>query len=299
VITRAVILLLATLAACAPREQARASVRNVTDLTGRVVAVPQDPRRVLSLCSSATDTVLRLGAGARLAGIDEFSRIVPGTAAIAVLGKGSALSREQVLARNIDLAFVWWYQEDAATLLESLGVPVVKIRCQRAAEIPATVRFVGQCLDLADPAAALAAGVEKDLALLANAPRPNPPAIYLELYSPFKTGGGESYVNDLIELAGGRNIAATATGSVLLSAEQLFAANPERVILLEGAATAGSFASRGGFDSLSAVHNHRVHILDRYAMVAGAGFPEGVARLKSLLANPPVNPAASNQPNNH
>ena len=298
-IARALILLLATLAACTPRDDARASVRNVTDPTGRVVAVPQDARRVLSLCTSATDTVLRLGAGARLAGIDEFSRIVPGTDTIAVLGKGSALSREQVLARKIDLAFVWWYQDDAASLLESLGVPAVKIRCQRAAEIPATVRFVGQCLDLADPAATLAAGVEKDLALLASTPRSDLPAVYLELYSPFKTGGRDSYVNDLIEMAGGRNIAVTATGSVLLSAEQLFAANPERVILLEGASTIGSFGNRGGFDSLSAVRNHRVQVLDRYAMVAGAGFPEGVARLKSLLANPPAKTVPPHQSNTH
>jgi hypothetical protein len=65
------------------------------------VALPACPQHVLSLSTAVTDTLVRLGAGGRLAGIDEFSRIIPGAAAVPVLGKGSTLSREQVIARAI------------------------------------------------------------------------------------------------------------------------------------------------------------------------------------------------------
>jgi iron complex transport system substrate-binding protein len=258
--------------------------REIKDAAGYVVRVPAAPTHVLSLCTCATDTVIRLGEGRRLAGIDEYSRIVPGATNLAVLGKGSALSREQVLARQIDLAFVWWFQEDAARLLDDVGVPVVRLRCGRAAEVPATLRVVGQCLAATNAAEALARSVAEKLVQLAStSTNADAPRVYLELYSPFKTGGRDSYLNDLIELAGGRNVAAEASGSVLLSAERLLAADPQCVVLLSGFGTPGEFARRGGLDGLSAVKAQRIHVLDRYCLVAGAGLPEGVAALRRLL----------------
>jgi iron complex transport system substrate-binding protein len=284
--------LLPVLAAAAnTAQETGAGWREVKDAAGQVVKVPVAPGHVLSLCTSATDTILRLKEGARLAGIDEYSRIVPGATNLAVLGKGSAISREQVLARQIDLAFVWWFQDDVAQLLADLRVPVVKLRCGRAAEVPATIRLVGQCLGATDAAEALAQSVAEKLARLASLNTTNPPAVYLELYSPFKTSGRDSYLSDLFELAGGRNIAADAAGPVLLSSERLLAADPQCVVLISGFGTPEQFARRGGLENLSAVKAHRVHLLDRYCLVAGAGLPEGVAALRRLL-----HPTASSSP---
>jgi iron complex transport system substrate-binding protein len=283
----------AVLVACPAASHARetrADLRAIKDSTGQTVTVPAHPERVLSLCSSATDTILRLGEGARLAGIDEYSRVVPGATHLPVLGKGSAISREQVLAREIDLAIVWWFQDDVAQLLADLRVPVAKLRCSRADDVPASIRLVGQCLGATNAAHALAQSVAEKLARLAPTDTRTTLRVYLELYSPFKTSGRDSYMNDLIELAGGRNIAADATGPILLSSEQLLAADPQCVVLLAGFGTPEQFARRGGLENLSAVKARRVHILDRYGLVAGAGLPEGVAALRRLLALTPPTP---------
>ncbi|MGC8991710.1 MAG: ABC transporter substrate-binding protein [Verrucomicrobiia bacterium] len=244
------------------------------------------PQRVLSLCTSVTDTMLRLGQGARLAGIDEYSRAVPGAAHLPVLGKGSTISREEVLARGIDLAFVWWYQEQAAQTLADLRVPVVKVRCQRAREVPGVIRLVGAKLGCTNQAEALAQSAAARLACLESVCHTNAPRVYVELYSPFKTIGRDSYLNDLIELAGGRNIAADVAGSVLLSSERLLAADPQVVVLFDGFSTAEQFARRSGMKSLSAVQNQRVHVIDRHCLVAGAGFGDGVAVLSKLFRPP-------------
>lgn len=261
-----------------------ASGRQVTDSTGRTVAVPDAPRHVLSLCTTVTDTLLRLGARDRLAGIDEYSRIVPGTTNLSVLGRGGAISREQVLARNTDMAFVWWYQDDAAQLLADLRVPTLRIRCGRADEIPATIRLVGECVGLTHAATALAAGLAAELERLVPPARTNAPRVFLELYSPFKTSGRDSYLNDLIELAGGRNVAADATGSILFSGERLVQSDPDVVLLVAGFATPEAFARRSGMGVLSAVKTGRVHTVERYDLVAGAGLPRAVARLKTTIA---------------
>lgn len=258
--------------------------REVTDATARTVRVPDHPRQVLSLCTTVTDTLLRLGAADRFAGIDEHSRLVPGAAKLPVLGKGGSISREQVLARRTDLAFVWWYQDDAARLLAELRVPTLRIRCGRAGEIPAMIRLVGEGVGLSAAAAALARTLAADLERLRAPAGTNAPRVFLELYSPFKTSGRESYLNDLIELAGGRNVAAAAAGSILLSGEQLVQSDPEVVLLVGGFATPEAFARRSGMGALTAVRTGRVHLLDRYDLVAGAGFTQAVTRLRGLLA---------------
>jgi len=259
------------------------AIRRVEDLTGRKVLIPARPRHVLSLCTSVTDTMMRLGAEDRLAGIDEYSRIVPGTAKLAVLGKGSAISREQVLSREIDLVFVWWFQEDVAEMLADLRVPTVRIRCGRAEEIPASIRLVGLCAGLTNAANELAARVSTELNGLRQSAATNGPRVFIEMYSPFKTSGRDSYLNDLIELAGGHNVAAGATGSILFSAERLLESDPDVVVVIDGFGTPEEFARRSGLENLSAVKLRRIHVIDRYCLVAGAGLPEDVAKLRQLF----------------
>jgi iron complex transport system substrate-binding protein len=160
---------------------------------------------------------------------------------------------------------------------------VVKLRCRRAAEVPAMIRLVGERLGATNAANALAQNVADKLQRLAPPATADGPRVYFELYSPFKTSGRESYLNDLIELAGARNIAADAAGSVLLSSERLLAADPQCVVLVAGFGTPEQFARRGGLAGLSAVKAHRVFLLHRYCLVAGAGLPDGVAALRRLL----------------
>ena len=100
-------------------------LHEIVDMISRTVRVPKRPARLLSLCTSATDTVIALGVADRLVAIDEYGRVVPGAECVTVVGKGSAISREQVAALRVDLAFVWWYQDDVAKMLEDMAVPVV------------------------------------------------------------------------------------------------------------------------------------------------------------------------------
>jgi iron complex transport system substrate-binding protein len=266
--------------------------RFVTDMAGRQVRVPPSPRRMLSLCTTATDTAIALGATDRLAGIDEYSRVIPGSERVAVVGKGSALSREAVVALHIDLAFIWWYQDDAAAMLEDLAIPAVRIRSGRAAELPATIRLIGQCVNAPDAAATLATKVETFLSRSPATPTANAPQVFLELNGPFKTMGGDTYTNDLLELAGLRNIAADAKGSVLLSAERLTQTDPDAILVVGAANDITALVQRPGFAELRAVRKKQVFALDRYWLVAGPNLPQSVAHIRAAIAAPAVSSAS-------
>jgi len=268
-----------------PKDRGSTPLREVLDMTSRPVHIPAEARRVLSLCTSATDTIVRIGAGERLAAIDQYSLIVPGAEDVVVIGKGSAISREQVIALGIDLAFIWWYQDDAASLLEGLSVPSVRIRSTRMAEVPATIRLIGECLDHSQVAESLAREVADYIHIADSRQVASKKRVYLELYSPLRTVGGNSYINDLIELAGGTNIADDASGSVQLSAEHLIEADPDVILFVEGFATIPSIARRSGMRYLAAVRNKHVHSIDRYWLVAGPGLPAAEEHLRRVLAD--------------
>lgn len=272
------------LAANEPKDRGSEICREVVDMTSRPVHIPVEPRRVLSLCTSATDTIVRMGANERLAAIDQYSLIVPGTEDVVVIGKGSAISREQVIALGIDLAFIWWYQDDAATLLEGLSIPAVRIRSGRMTEVTAMIRLLGKCLGHSQIAESLAREVAEYIHRADSRPVASKTRVYLELYSPLRTVGGDSYINDLIELAGGRNIAGDTSGSVQLSAEHLIEADPDVILFVEGFGTIPSITRRSGMRELTAAQTGHVYPINRYWLVAGAGLPSAEEDLRSVLA---------------
>ncbi|MFW5798811.1 MAG: ABC transporter substrate-binding protein, partial [Planctomycetota bacterium] len=114
-------------------------------------------------------------------------------------------------------------------------------------------------------------------------PAASRPSVYVELYGPFKTMGRDTYLDDLLTLAGGRNIAAGATGSVLLSPEHLLGTDPEVILFVDEFTSLDRLADRSGLNRLSALHRGTVHGISRHTLVAGAGLPEVVDRLRHLI----------------
>jgi iron complex transport system substrate-binding protein len=260
--------------------------RSVADQSQRVARVPIHPQRILSLCTTATDSVVSLGVGDRLTAIDEYSRIIPGTQKAVVVGKGGALSREAVSSLHIDLAFVWWYQDDAASLLDDLAIPVVRIHSGRASELPATIRLIGQCVDAQDLAESLATKVDSFLSDAQTTRSPHTPLVFLELNGPYKTMGSDTYTNDLLEFAGLHNVAADTKGSVLLSAERLTQADPDAILVVGTSDDLTALVQRPGFSELRAVRQRQVYALDRYWLVAGPNLPQSVANIRATIAAP-------------
>jgi len=98
--------------------------------------------------------------------------------------------------------------------------------------------------------------------------------------NPLFTVGSGTLIDELITLAGGRNIV-TEPGYVPYSAEQLVKADPEVYMATKGSMSDPSqLEARAGFGDLSAVKNGRVVILeDNYVSRPG---PRAVLGLKQI-----------------
>ena len=246
------------------------------------------PERFYSTSTAATCLLLRLGAGNRLAAIGRYSRIVPGAKRIPVAGSGSSVSLETLAALGVNRAFVWHYQTGLKQRLERRGIKVTAIPAVRLAGYPELVRMVAAAAGKSKEGEVLIAEFRKSLkqAAATSQTTGRRPRVYFELYSPFRCAGGNSYLGDLLELAGGDNIETAVSVSGPVDPEWVIRSAPEVILFMKDATTREAIARRPGFARLPAVREGRIFAVDRAKVLEGADPSESAKYLRGLLTPP-------------
>jgi len=220
-------------------------------------AVEQDPdapqpppggvRRVVSLVPSVTETVFALERGDRLVGISTFCDYPP-DAVRALPRAGSYLTPnvERILALRPDVVIGVPTPGNQAAVeqLRALGVPVVIVGERTLEDTWQAIRTIGRWTGNDAGAAALVTRVEGEIAAVrADAARvPRRKLLFVVGHDPLVAAGSGLYLDELIDAAGGSNVAAAAGGSwPRLSLETVIAAAPE--VIIDGAM--GSEAGQG------------------------------------------------------
>ncbi len=181
----------------------------VVDAEGRSVALEGPARRVVSLVPSVTATILALDAGDRLVGRTDFDTAAV-LAHLPTVGGGLGPDLEVLATLDPDLVIRFAGDSDRATpdRLDALGIAHVAVRPEGVEEVIGEVDRVGTLLGLQAGARALAEGMRAGLDSIRAAVAGRPPVAtaYLMGGSPPWTAGADTYVGQLMELAGGRNV---------------------------------------------------------------------------------------------
>lgn len=233
----------------------------VTDSVGRTVTLPAEPRRIVAMLPSHTETLFALGVGGRVVGVDDFSNYPPEAAGIPRLGNLFNPGVEAIVAARPDLVLLD-RQIELAETLASAGLTVVNIHAETIDEALAAILTTGRLVNRAQAAASLVAGIREQLAAIGRQVAPAvAPRVFYEISEDLYTAGPRSFIGQLIAAAGGRNIIPAELGAFpQVSPELVIRADPE-VILLSDApygVTPRSVASRPGWAGVSAVRNGRV-----------------------------------------
>ncbi|ABS27750.1 ABC transporter substrate-binding protein [Anaeromyxobacter sp. Fw109-5] len=175
-------------------------------LLGTALELPARPARIVSLVSSATETLFALGAGDAVAGVTPYcARYVPGLAAPVVADYVSAeIEAVRAVAPELVIA-TDGVQLPLARRLAAAGLPValLPVPQSRFGILENTVALGALCGRLAE-ARSLCDALERACAdLVASAPAPRPRA-YAELWfgRHLRRPGGRAFVHDLLWLAG-------------------------------------------------------------------------------------------------
>lgn len=216
--------------------QSGAWPRVIVDDTGARVEIASEPRRIVSLAPSNTEVLFALGLGDRVVGVTTACTYPPEAQKKAKVGDYN-ISVEKVVGLSPDLVVgVASLQEAVISQLRSLGVPVVAINPTTFDETMAAITLIGRATG-AEAAAARIVGdakarVDAVQAVVNKVPATRKVKVFVEIWNePLMTAGRGTFVDDLIRLAGGVNIAGSVQGWAQFSQEAVIAQDPDVVIL--------------------------------------------------------------------
>lgn len=290
------VLLPACSPASVPQPTATVAMLTVTDGLGRVLTLDLAPQRVISLAPSNTEILYAVGAGSLMVGRDDFSNYPEEVVSLpSVGGSMGDYNLEQITSLQPDLVLAAEINTpEQVKALEDIGIQVYYLSNPTDLEgVFQNLLIVGELTGRQSQAAELAASlrarvetVQQKLAGISERPM-----VFYELdgSEPAKpwTAGKGTFMDLLIQLAGGENIGASMESSWgQLSLEALLLANPD-VILLGDAAygvTVEQVAARAGWEAIKAVQNQQiVPFNDDMASRPGPRLVDGLEILARIL----------------
>jgi iron complex transport system substrate-binding protein len=251
-----------------------ASARTVKDQTGRNVNVPDNPHRLISLAPNITETVYALGLGEELVGDTDYCDFPPQAMNKPHVGTMVNPSLERVIALKPDLVLGTPEANRRETVdqLERLGIPLYGTTANTLEGTLASIQDLGQILGRGAKASSL---VEKLQARIDRVKRqvegqPRPKVLFVVWYRPLITIGPNTFISDVIRVAGGIPIGEDLKGEwPRLTLEALLPQNPG-VILFPAtesfSPSMDAFRSLPGWKELQAVKESRMYFVSETIM---------------------------------
>jgi len=257
----------------------------ITDSLKRSVTVERKPRTIVSIAPSATEILFAIGAGDRVVADTTYCDSPPAAAKLPKIGGYINPDVEKILSLSPDLVLGARGTPTAMfNQLQSLKLTVAAIDEEDSIDqVFDSIRLIGQVVGENQHAAALVgklkqrrAAVVARTAKLTAEQRPRVLFVFTpgDLYS----AGKGSFIDEIIRLGGGVNIAAkTNSPWPQLSMETVVADDPQVILVLNGsmggkqqpltsAAALARFRALPRWAAISAVKNGRVYALDDDAL---------------------------------
>jgi ABC-type Fe3+-hydroxamate transport system substrate-binding protein len=264
-----------------------------TDDFGDTLALRAAPGRIVSLNPPTTEILFAIGAGPRVVGRTTFDRWPPQALALPDLGPGLRPNVESVLAAKPDLVVLYASDDnrDAARRLKAAGVSTASYRVDRIAEFEHVTLALGAVTGDSLAARATVDSVRATVARVRAATSSlSRPTVFWPLYDqPLLATGGGSFLNELIDIAGGRNVyASLPEPSPRITVEDLLSRDPD-VILVSPDARARYLADPR-WRALRAVREGRVISVDTMLVFRPGPRLGEAARSLAMLLHPGLRP---------
>jgi cobalamin transport system substrate-binding protein len=264
--------------------------------TRAIAAIPQ--QRIISLIPAATEMLFAIGAGADVVGVSAFDRYPAEAATRPKVGGLLDPNTERILSLQPTLVVLYDTQVELRQRLDRAGIATFPYRHGSIADIYDTILGLGGATHHVPQADAVARRMRAEMsAIAANVEAlPRVPTLFVVGRDPGElrhvyVAGGQGFLNDLVELAGGRNVFADiARVAAEVSTEQILSRHPDVVVelwsnrSLDRKALGSEAALWNRLAALPAVRAHRVvEIADDRLAIPGPRLPDGVRLLSSAL----------------
>ena len=256
-----------------PSASAAAFPVTVTDDEGTDVTITEAPDSIVSLTPGATETLFALGVGDAIKGKAEDIFLYPPEAGdVPDVAKFGEVDVEKIVGLEPDVVIAGgqgFTPVDAIQQLRSLDVPVVVVDPTDVQGVYDDIVLLGTAVGKTDEAEAMTETMQAEMGRIGDAiASQDKPKVFYE------TGTDDSgkvygiadgsFMNEMIELAGGVPITTGSPDKYDMSTEKLIADDPDLILLGDGAfgMTPALVAARPGWNVISAVKSGDIRPID-------------------------------------
>jgi iron complex transport system substrate-binding protein len=235
---------------------------SLVDDIGRTVVLSRPAERIVSLAPSITECLFALGAGDQVKGVTDYCNYPPEARRRTRVGGMINPSMEAVVALRPDLVVMSMEGNvrDDFRKLVSFGIPVFVSNPRTLEGIYSSLRALGRLTGKEENARNLVAQLTSREQAVQRAGRGKSPVRVLLLVSlqPLMCAGRNTFINELLHLAGGTNVAEGARGTYpSYSREKVIADDPQVIIVTsdifpEGISLTKLFPEWGELDAVRA-----------------------------------------------
>ena len=212
----------------------------ITDDLDREVTIARQPERIISLSPVNTEILFALGLGEKVVGITNICNYPPQVQEKEEIGDYDNPNLEKIIELKPDLILASHGNPiELIDQLERLNYTVVGLNPKNINDVISSITMVGKITGKDEEATRLTEEMKERIeAVLSETSslveNNRPRVLYVVWYKPLWTAGSGTFIDELIQKAGGVNIAGDIPGWPQINLETVLEKNPQVVIVGEG-----------------------------------------------------------------
>ena len=238
-------------------------------------ALPAPPERIVSMAPNLTEILFALGLDKEIAGVSQYSDYPPAAREKPRVGSFWQPNIESVVAAKPDLVITltttgFEQQKRLAMRLARIGYNSLTLKIETIAELFEGIEQIGEATGRRPQADEVVSDIRNKLQKLSGlvGSEQNVRVLWVVQREPLRVAGRDTFVNEMIELAGGENaIGPTVHKYPPIGAEQVIASGAEVIIEPDmgqqdlTAQEESAFRYWGKFENLPAATNKRIYVI--------------------------------------
>jgi iron complex transport system substrate-binding protein len=263
--TRAALTVIAVIALLSACDRRPAGEATGVDDFGDSVRIGKIPTRIVSLNPATTEILFTLGAGPRLIGRTKYDLWPDSARFVPALGDGIRPNVEVILGTRPDLVILYASEDNrpAAGRFRRAGVNTLSLKIDRISDFRRSTALLGEILGDPIRAKVVIDSVDGSLSRVRSATSDlRRPAVFWHVWdAPLITIGAGSFMNELVDIAGARNVYGDLEGpSASISLEDVAERDPE--FILAGPIGASQIKNDARWRIVRAAREGRVLVVD-------------------------------------
>lgn len=235
----------------------------IIDGMDREVTIESEPQSIISLAPSTTEIIYAIGLGDKLIGRTDYCNFPAEVENVESVGTLREPNIESIIALNPDLIVASTIiDEEVVAKFEEVGINVVILIAQETFDgVYSILNQAGDIFNVTEKATSVIESMKEEvsstMSIVAGVDKKS--VYYVVGFGEYGdyTATGDTFIHEMLEMAGGSNIAADATGWSY-NIESIIEKDPEIIICSENWDTKTLLETTEGYMELSAAKEGRI-----------------------------------------